>query len=97
MKYTNTSEGPRGLNTTEGLVIVEPGQTVDAELSVAEAKVVEKTGWFGTGAKAAAEAKTPEQVQAEADAAAAEEAKRQAILAGEAAKRQAEADAKAKK
>lgn len=46
MKVTNTQNGPRGLNTKSGPVLVEPGQTVDVELTDAEAKVAKDTGWF---------------------------------------------------
>ncbi len=53
MKVTNTQAGPRGLNTKAGPVLVEPGQTVDVEMSDAEAKVSRDTGWFDFGAKAA--------------------------------------------
>ena len=28
MKITNTDKGPRGVNTTDGLVMVDPGATV---------------------------------------------------------------------
>lgn len=57
MKITNIENGPRGLNTKDGPVLVEPGQTVDVELSKEEAEVARKTGWFdmGKGAKAAKE------------------------------------------
>jgi len=47
MKVTNNQAGPRGLNTKDGPVLVEPGQTVDVELSDAELKVAKATGWFG--------------------------------------------------
>ncbi|XKI87793.1 hypothetical protein ACIU1A_09255 [Mesorhizobium sp. ORM16] len=53
MKVTNTQAGPRGLNTKDGPVLVEPGQTVDADLSDAELKVAKGTGWFEFGAAAA--------------------------------------------
>ena len=46
MKVTNDQAGPRGLNTKDGPVLVEPGQTVDVELSDAELKVAKATGWF---------------------------------------------------
>jgi len=46
MKITNTQPGPRGLNAVGGAVLVEPGQTVDVELSPAEAIVARGTGWF---------------------------------------------------
>lgn len=46
MKITNTQKGPRGLNAVDGPVLVDPGQTVDVELSAAELKVAKATGWF---------------------------------------------------
>ncbi|PZR88361.1 MAG: hypothetical protein DI537_23780 [Stutzerimonas stutzeri] len=49
MKITNIEKGPRGLNTKDGAILVEPGQTVDAELSAAEEKVARGTGWFEFG------------------------------------------------
>ncbi|TPM39370.1 hypothetical protein FJ951_27060 [Mesorhizobium sp. B2-2-3] len=55
MKVTNMQVGPRGLNTKDGPVLVEPGQTVDVDLSDAELKVAKGTGWFGfEGGKAKA-------------------------------------------
>lgn len=60
MKITNTQEGPRGLNTKAGPVLVEPGQTVDVEMEATEVAVSKETGWFEFGAaavKAAAEGK----------------------------------------
>lgn len=56
MKITNTQAGPRGLNTKDGQVLVEPGQTVDVEMHEDELKVAKGTGWFEFG-KAAAEDK----------------------------------------
>jgi hypothetical protein len=35
-KITNTASGPRGVHTNNGLVMVEPGQTVDVELAKGE-------------------------------------------------------------
>lgn len=52
MQITNKSEGPRGVNTTSGPVLIEPGQSVDVELSEAEVKVARATGWFKFGSKA---------------------------------------------
>jgi len=46
VKVTNNQAGPRGLNTVSGPVLVEPGRTVDADLSKAELKVAQATGWF---------------------------------------------------
>lgn len=53
MKVTNISKGPRGLNTKDGPVLVEPDQTVDVDISEDELKVSKATGWFEFGAKAA--------------------------------------------
>lgn len=46
MQITNKCDGPRGVNTTSGPFLIEPGQTVEVELSAAEAKVSKATGWF---------------------------------------------------
>lgn len=45
-KFTNYTQGPKGLNTLAGLVHVEAGQTVDVEVSEAEAASAKATGWF---------------------------------------------------
>lgn len=45
-KFTNYTQGPKGLNTETGLVYVEAGQTVDVEVSAAEAASAKATGWF---------------------------------------------------
>lgn len=55
-KFTNYTSGPKGLNAVSGLVMVEPGQTVEAELSDAEAKSAKATGWFTKPAGAEAPA-----------------------------------------
>lgn len=52
MQVFNKSEGPRGVNTTSGPVLIEPGQSVEVELSDAELKVAKATGWFKIGGKA---------------------------------------------
>ncbi len=59
MQVTNIDKGPRGLNAKSGPVLVEPGQTVDVELSDAELKVSKGTGWFEFGAADKAPAKEP--------------------------------------
>ncbi|MGV1985595.1 hypothetical protein ACQZ5N_03175 [Agrobacterium sp. 22-221-1] len=46
MKVTNVSKGPRGLNAVAGAVLVEPGETVEVEISEVELKVSKGTGWF---------------------------------------------------
>lgn len=53
-KFTNFTKGPKGLNTEAGLVYVAPGETVDVEISNAEAASAKKTGWF-TAPKGASE------------------------------------------
>lgn len=50
MKFTNHTKGPKGLNALDGsLVYVDPGQTIDIEISEAEAKAAKATGWFSEG------------------------------------------------
>lgn len=60
MKITNIQKGPRGVNTLAGTVLIEPGQTVEAELSAAEHKVAKATGWFDFEGKPRAEPKKAE-------------------------------------
>jgi len=52
MKVTNISKGPRGINAKSGPVLVEPGETVEVELSEAELKVSKGTEWFEFGKSA---------------------------------------------
>lgn len=56
MKVTNISKGPRGINTKEGPVLIEPGQTVEVELSEAELNVSKATGWFDISGAAGTDA-----------------------------------------
>lgn len=52
----NTARGMRGLHTTTGLVMLDVGEVrEDLELSAAERKSAESTGYFEFGAKAEAE------------------------------------------
>lgn len=53
-KFTNFTSGPKGLHTEAGLVYVAAGETVDVEISNAEAASAKKTGWF-TAPKGAGE------------------------------------------
>ncbi|KNY36091.1 hypothetical protein [Agrobacterium sp. SUL3] len=46
MKATNISKGPRGLNSTNGPILVEPGESVEIDLNEVELKVSKGTGWF---------------------------------------------------
>lgn len=46
MKITNIEKGPRGVNAVSGPVLIEPGATVDIDLSDEEIKVAKATGWF---------------------------------------------------
>lgn len=43
---TNTAPGPRGVNTTEGTVFIEPGQSAEVELSDVEAGSAKAMGCF---------------------------------------------------
>lgn len=45
-KFTNYTQGTKGLNTVTGLVHVEAGKTVDVDISEAEAAAAKATGWF---------------------------------------------------
>lgn len=55
-KFKNISNGPRGLHTVGGLVIVESGQEIDAELAKDEDANEE---WFAKAGSAAAKAADP--------------------------------------
>jgi hypothetical protein len=46
MKITNTQPGPRGINTVNGPVLVDPRQTVDVNIYAREQKHLEASGWF---------------------------------------------------
>lgn len=46
MKVKNLQKGPRGINTENGQVLLDPGQEMDLEVSAAELKVAKATGWF---------------------------------------------------
>ena len=46
MKITNTQPGPRGINTVAGPVLVDPGQTVSADVYRRERQHIEAAGWF---------------------------------------------------
>ena len=45
--FTNTTQGPKGVNTKKGLVYIDPGKT-SADLDVEDAEIAsaEATGWF---------------------------------------------------
>ncbi len=49
MRITNTQVGPRGLNAISGPVMLDPGQSIEVDLSEAEAKIAQATGWFEFG------------------------------------------------
>lgn len=47
MQVKNVAPGPRGINTTSGQMLLERGQTLDGiEMTEAEYKVAQATGWF---------------------------------------------------
>lgn len=47
MKITNTQPGPRGLNTVNGPVLLDVGQTLDdVKVYVRERQHIEAAGWF---------------------------------------------------
>lgn len=49
-KITNTSAGPRGIHTEDGMVVLAPGETRDdLKLSEAELKSAEDGDWFHVG------------------------------------------------
>lgn len=57
-KFTNISDGPRGIHTPDGLVMVEAGAEFDGELAKGEAPNEE---WFAAStSKAAKDAAKPD-------------------------------------
>lgn len=46
MKVTNTQKGPRGINTINGPVLIEPGDTVEVEIFAREKAHIEASKWF---------------------------------------------------
>jgi uncharacterized coiled-coil protein SlyX len=46
MKITNTQAGPRGINTVAGPVLIDPQQTINAEVYAREQAHIEAAGWF---------------------------------------------------
>ena len=46
LKLTSTQPGPRGFNAVGGPVLVEAGQTVEAEVFHREKEGLEACGWF---------------------------------------------------
>ncbi|MDX0948970.1 hypothetical protein GOD93_25385 [Sinorhizobium medicae] len=90
MKITNTQPGPRGINTVNGPVLVEPGQTVEVEIFAREKAHIKASKWFevegdytdNPGATAAPALKNAAQnVDAELDRLRAQLAERDAELA----------------
>ncbi|NTS31275.1 hypothetical protein HQ945_08405 [Phyllobacterium sp. BT25] len=46
MKITNTQKGPRGVNTVNGPVLIEAGETVEVDVYAREKEHIEATQWF---------------------------------------------------
>ncbi|WP_018900415.1 hypothetical protein [Rhizobium sp. 2MFCol3.1] len=46
MKFTNTQPGPRGINTVNGPILVDPKETVEVEVYAREQQHIEATQWF---------------------------------------------------
>lgn len=55
MKIKNLQNGPRGINTDEGQVILNPGEERDLEVAADELKVAKATGWFAFNGRASAQ------------------------------------------
>ena len=82
MKITNTQPGPRGVNTVKGPSLVDPGQTIEADVFERGKSHIEAAGWFAvegrctgnpsspTGAVVAASGDTSEVDRLKADLAA---------------------------
>ena len=52
VSFTNTSDGPRGVNGLNGVVLIEKGQSAEVEVSGGEFKSAMATGYVGNGAGA---------------------------------------------
>lgn len=63
-KFTNYTSGPKGVHGVNGLVYVDPGKTLEIEVSKEEAASAKKTGWF-TAPKAVEAPKDDELTDAE--------------------------------
>lgn len=46
MKVTNTQKGPRGVNTVNGPVLIEPGEAVEVDIFAREQAHIEASQWF---------------------------------------------------
>lgn len=46
MKVTNTQPGPRGINTVNGPVLIEPKETAEVQVYAREKEHLEAAGWF---------------------------------------------------
>jgi hypothetical protein len=46
MKFTNNQAGPRGINTVNGPVLVDPKETVEVEVYAREQQHIEAASWF---------------------------------------------------
>lgn len=46
MKITNISKGPRGVNSVNGPVLVDPRETVEVDVYAREQQHLEGAGWF---------------------------------------------------
>ncbi len=47
MKFTNYTQGPKGVRNTSGdVIMIEAGQSADVDANDAEAESAKATGWF---------------------------------------------------
>lgn len=54
-KVTNIAPGPRGLNTADGPVMLQPGETAEVKLEGGNLVAAKATGWFKFGGQSAKE------------------------------------------
>lgn len=45
-KFTNYTQGPKGVHTKNGLVYIDAGKSADLDVSEGEAAAAKATGWF---------------------------------------------------
>lgn len=68
MKITNTQPGPRGVNTVNGPVLVERGETVEVKVFSREREHIEAAGWFKVDGEYTEDGKPSEPVDLKAAA-----------------------------
>lgn len=53
ISFKNNSDGPRGVHGVNGIVMIDPGKSAEVEVTEAEFRSAQGTGYFGEGEAAA--------------------------------------------